>query len=417
MTETQPILVNDAVIFGVLALMLGAVFWTSSSGTPFWRRFYSIFPPLLLCYFLPSLLTAFDVINPEESRLYFVASRYLLPAALVILTMAADIPSVIRLGPKALIMFLTGTAGVIIGGPLALLLASSIAPELVGGGGPDAVWRGMTTVAGSWIGGAANQTAMREIFGVGPQTFSIWVAVDIIVANIWMAVLLAFAANQAAVNRWLKADAIALERVKEKAETYEAETARIPGLKDLIFILAIGFGAVGFSHFCADFLAPFFKETFPEAARFSVHSSFFWLVVIATTLGVGLSFTKVRHLQGAGAMKIGSVFVYILVATVGMQMDIKAITQTPAFFLIGGLWISIHAALLIGVARLIRAPAFFLAVGSQANIGGAASAPVVAAAFHPSLAPVGALLAVLGYILGTFGAWICGQIMRLIVGQ
>jgi uncharacterized membrane protein len=417
MPEPTPVLVNDAVIFGVLALMLGAVFWTSSSGNAVWRRFYSIFPPLLLCYFLPSLLTAFGVINPEQSKLYFVASRYLLPAALVILTMAADIPSVLRLGPKAVIMFLTGTAGVIIGGPLALLAASAIAPELVGGGGPDAVWRGMTTVAGSWIGGAANQTAMREIFGVGPETFSIWVAVDIIVANIWMAVLLAIAANQAAVNRWLKADATALERVKKKAEAFEAETARIPQLKDLIFILAVGFGAMGFSHFCADILAPYFKETFPGAARFSVHSSFFWLVVVATALGVGLSFTKVRDLQGAGAMKIGSVFVYILVATVGMQMDIKAVAQTPAFFLIGGLWIAIHAALLIGVARLIRAPAFFLAVGSQANIGGAASAPVVAAAFHPSLAPVGALLAVLGYILGTFGAWICGQLMRLIVAQ
>jgi len=416
MTEQAP-LSNDAVIFGILALMLGAVFWTSSSGNPLWKRFYSIFPPLLLCYFLPSLLTAFDLIRPEESKLYFVASRYLLPAALVILTMAADIPSVMRLGPKAVILFLTGTAGIVIGGPLALLAASAIAPDLVGVEGPNAVWRGMATVAGSWIGGAANQTAMREIFGVGPEAFSIWVAVDIIVANIWMAILLAFAANQAAVDSWLKADVSALENVKTRAEAYETETARIPLLKDLIFILAIGFGAVGLSHFGADVLAPYFERNFPQADQLSVHSKFFWLVVIATALGVTLSFTRARALQGAGAMKIGSVFVYILVATVGMQMDIKAIAHSPAYFLIGGLWIIIHAALMIGVARLIRAPAFFLAVGSQANIGGAASAPVVAAAFHPSLAPVGALLAVLGYILGTFGAWVCGQLMRLAVGQ
>ena len=408
---------NDAVIFGILAAMLGAVFWTSASAHPAWRRFYSIFPPLLLCYFLPSMLNAFGLIDPEASQLYFVASRYLLPAALVILTMAADIPSVMRLGPKAIVMFLTGTVGVIIGGPLALLAASAVAPDLVGVTGPDAVWRGMSTVAGSWIGGAANQTAMREIFEVGPETFSIWVAVDIIVANIWMAILLAMAANQSAVDRWLKADVSALEEVKARAEAYETQTARIPQLKDLIFIFAIGFGAVGLSHFGADILAPFFEKNFPEADQLSIHSKFFWLVVIATTLGVGLSFTKVRTLQGAGAMKVGSVFVYILVATVGMQMDIKAIAHTPAFFLIGGLWISIHAALLIVVARLIRAPAFFLAVGSQANIGGAASAPVVAAAFHPSLAPVGVLLAVLGYILGTFGAWVSGQAMRLIVGQ
>lgn len=415
--EQAPMLTNDAAIFGVLALMLGFVFWSSASRSPFFIRFYRIFPPLLLCYFLPSLLTAFGIIDPEASSLYFVASRYLLPAALVLLAAAADIPSTLRLGPKALIMFLTGTVGVILGGPAALLAASAIAPDLVGGGGPDAVWRGMTTVAGSWIGGAANQTAMREIFEVGPETFSIWVAVDIVVANIWMAVLLAVAANQKAVDRWLKADVRVLEDVKARAEAYEAETARIPSLSDLMLIFAVGFGAVGLSHVGADILTPFFKANFPDAARFSVHSSFFWLVVFATAIGVALSYSPVRRLNGAGAMKVGSVFVYILVATVGMQMDIKAVAKTPAFFLIGGLWILIHAALIIAVARLIRAPAFFLAVGSQANIGGAASAPVVAAAFHPSLAPVGVLLAVLGYILGTFGAWISGQIMRLIVGQ
>lgn len=410
-------LTNDAVIFGILALMLGFVFWSSESRIAFFVRFYRIFPPLLLAYFLPSLLTSFGFVDPEKSQLYFVASRFLLPAALVILTVVADLPATLRLGPKAVILFLTGTLGVVIGGPIALLTAGLVAPDLVGGEGPDAVWRGMATVAGSWIGGAANQTAIREIFGTGADAFSIWVAVDVIVANVWMAVLLAIAANQAKVDAWLRADASAVDAVRRKAEAYEAEHARIPTLKDLILILAIGFGATGFSHFCADILAPFFKSNFPGAAQFSVHSTFFWIVVIATAIGVGLSFTPARRLQGAGAMKVGSVFIYILVATVGLNMNIRALAETPAFFLIGGLWIAIHAALLILVARLIRAPAFFLAVGSQANIGGAASAPVVAAAFHPSLAPVGVLLAVLGYILGTFGAWISGQAMRLIAGQ
>ncbi len=411
------LLTNDAVVFGLLAAILGLVFWTSESGSPFFKRFYSIFPPLLLCYFLPSLLTSFGVVNPEESNLYFVASRYLLPAALVILTMVADLPATLKLGPKALVMFFTGTIGVVVGGPIAILAASLIAPGLFGAEGPDAVWRGMATLAGSWIGGAANQTAIREIFGTGANAFSIWVAVDVLVANVWMAILLAMAANNVKVDKWLKADASAVEDVKRRAESYEAEHARIPTLKDLILILAVGFGVTGLSHFGADLLAPFFKQRFPDAAQFSVHSTFFWIVVIATAVGVFLSFTRVRSLQGAGATKVGSVFVYVLVATVGLNMNIRALAETPAFFLIGALWISIHAGLLILVAKLIRAPSFFLAVGSQANIGGAASAPVVAAAFHPSLAPVGVLLAVLGYVVGTFGAWICGQLMRLIVGQ
>jgi uncharacterized membrane protein len=379
-----------------------------------WRRFYRVFPPLLLCYFLPSLLTTFGLVDPEQSNLYFAASRYLLPAALVLLTASADLPATISLGPKALIMFFTGTLGVMIGGPVALLIASLVAPDLVAGQGPDAVWRGMATVAGSWIGGSANQTAMYEIFDVGGDIFSVWIAVDIIVANIWMAVLLWIAANQNQADVRLKADRSAVDRVRERAEAYEAEHARIPELRHLIFILAVGFAATGVAHAFADILSGFFGARFPDLDQLSLNSQFFWLVLLATVFGVTLSFTPVRRLQGAGAMKVGSVFIYVLVATVGMNMNVAALLETPAYFAIGALWILVHAGLLIAIAFLIKAPSFFMAVGSQANIGGAASAPVVAAAFHPSLAPVGALLAVLGYIIGTLGAWFTGVVMSLI---
>ncbi|PHR62963.1 MAG: hypothetical protein COA47_01330 [Robiginitomaculum sp.] len=414
MTE-HPMLTNDATIFGILALMLGFVFWSSALKHKGIQTFYRIFPPLLLCYFLPSLLTTFGVINPDQSSLYFVASRYLLPAALVILTASADLPATMKLGPKALILFFTGTIGIMIGGPIALLLTAWVAPDLLGAG-PDAIWRGMATVAGSWIGGSANQTAIREIFDVGSHTFSIWVAVDVIVANVWMAILLTIAANQIAVDKFLRADRSSLDLVRERAEQYEAEHARIPELKDLILILALGFGATGAAHFLADIIAPWFQVNMPELAKYSVHSKFFWLVVSATIMGVVLSFTKARSLQGAGAMKVGTVFVYILVATVGTHMNIKALFDAPAYFLIGAIWMIIHIALLFAVAYAIRAPSFFLAVGSKANVGGAASAPVVAAAFHPSLAPVGALLAVIGYAIGTFGAWFTGMVMQGIAG-
>lgn len=411
----QVLLHNDAVIFGVLALLLGFVFWSSNLENSFAKRFYRIFPPLLLCYFLPSLLTTFGIIDPHESHIYFIASRFLLPAALVLLTASADLPATIKLGPKALVMFFTGTIGIIIGGPLALLATSVVAPDLLGHG-PDAIWRGMATVAGSWIGGSANQTAIREIFEVGPQTFSIWVAVDVIVANVWMAILLTIAANQYAVDRWLRADRTAMDEERKKAESYEAATAHIPALKDLMLILAVGFGATGIAHLVADFLGPWFKTNFPGLEELSLTSKFFWMIITATAIGVVLSFTKVRKLQGAGSMKIGSVFIYILVAAVGTHMNIRALLDAPAFFLIGAFWMTIHAALLFAVAYLIKAPSFFLAVGSKANVGGAASAPVVAAAFHPSLAPVGALLAVLGYIFGTAGAYLTGILMKMAAG-
>jgi len=407
------LITNDAVVLGLLAVILGAVFWASSRQSVWVQRFFTVIPALLLCYFLPSLLTTFGVVDPEESQLYFIASRYLLPAALVLLTVSADLPAVFGLGPKALIMFLTGTVGVMIGGPVALLLTSWVAPELMGAG-PEAIWRGMATVAGSWIGGSANQTALYEIYGAGPDTFSIWIAVDVIVANIWMAVVLFIAANQRMFDKLFRADTTAVDRVRHKAETYEAEHARIPLLKDLIFILAVGFGAVGLSHAIADPLATWFGETWPLAQRLSLDSSFFWLVLIATVIGVLLSFTPARKLQGPGAAKVGSVFVYVLVATVGLNMNIGAILDSPVYFLIGGVWMLIHVALMFAMAFLIRSPSFFLGVGSMANIGGAASAPVAAAAFHPSLAPVGVLLAVVGYIIGTAAAWFTGLVMMQI---
>lgn len=413
--KAAALITNDAVVLGLLAVILAGVFWASSLPNKGVQRFFAFVPALLLCYFLPSLLTTFGVVDPETSRLYFIASRFLLPAALVLLTVSADLPAVFRLGPKALIMFFTGTLGVMLGGPIALVLTSWVAPDLMGAG-PEAIWRGMATVAGSWIGGSANQTALYEIYGAGPDVFSIWIAVDVIVANIWMAGVLWIAANQVRVNRLLRADASAVDRVREKAEAYETENARIPSLKDLIFIVGVGFGAVGLSHALADPLSAWFGANAPWAQRLSLDSSFFWLVLIATVIGVVLSFTPARKLQGPGAAKVGSVFVYVLVATVGLNMNIGAILDSPAYFLIGLVWMAVHVLLLFAVAWLIKAPAFFLGVGSMANIGGAASAPVAAAAFHPSLASVGVLLAVVGYIVGTGAAWFTGLVMMQIAG-
>ena len=111
---------------------------------------------------------------------------------------------------------------------------------------------------------------------------------------------------------------------------------------------------------------------------------------------------------------MGSIFLYVLVAAIGTHMNFTEIFESPSWFLIGAIWMLIHAIIILGVAKLIKAPFFFVAVGSQANVGGAASAPVVASAFSPSLAPVGVLLAVLGYAVGTFGAMLCAELMKAV---
>ncbi|MEW6981950.1 DUF819 domain-containing protein [Colwelliaceae bacterium 6471] len=409
-----PLVTNDATILGFIAIMLGFVFYTANCQSSFWKKFYSIVPAVLVCYFLPSLLNTFGVIDGEKSQVYFVASRYLLPACLVLLTISVDLKAIAGLGKKAIILFFTGTIGIVIGGPIALLIVASVYPEMLGVQGPDAVWKGMTTIAGSWIGGSANQAAMKEIYGAGDQIFSAMVTVDVIVANLWMAVLLIMAANAKSIDEKTGADTSAITALKEKVENFHAKHARIATLPDLMIILAIGLGVTGFAHLFSDTVTPYFVANYPDLARFSFHSKFFWMIVFATTVGIALSFTRLRELEGVGASKVGSAFLYILIASIGMKMDVTMIADTPVYFVIGVIWMVIHASLMLIVAKLIKAPLFYMAVGSQSNVGGAASAPVVASAFHPSLAPVGVLLAVLGYTVGTYMAWLCGQILQSI---
>jgi uncharacterized membrane protein len=431
--DTSPLFENDTIVFGVLMLVLGLIFFTSAKKSGAWNKFYKIVPALFMAYFIPALLTTFGIISPEwtsvtingegvdhSSNLYYMSSRYLLPAALVLMTISIDLKAVFNLGPKALIMFLTGTAGIIIGGPIAVLLIGTFFPEAVGGEGADAVWRGLSTLAGSWIGGGANQTAMLEIYGYNQKLYGGMVFVDIVVANIWMAIILIGIGKTAKIDKWLGADTSAIESLKEKMSTYAKKVERNPTLTDLMILAAIAFGTVSFAHYGAGYLSVFFDDFVnglaPGLTRnmFTfLSSSFFWMISLTTIVGVLLSYTKIRKYEGAGASKIGSVFIYILVASIGMKMDLTLIFENQLLIVIGLVWMVIHALLLIVVAKIIKAPYFFLAIGSQANVGGAASAPIVASAFHPSLATVGVLLAVFGYAIGTLGAVACTVLLQL----
>ncbi|QTL33896.1 MULTISPECIES: DUF819 domain-containing protein [Pseudoalteromonas] len=414
MQESSVLITNNAVVLGLLAIILGFVFYTSNLKTGFWAKFYRYVPALLMCYFLPSLLNTFGIVDGSGNDVYTVAKYFLLPACLVLLTLSIDLKSIMGLGKRAIIMFLTGTVGVVLGGPIALLITATFMPELLGVAGPEAVWRGMAALAGSWIGGGANMVAMKEIYGAGGEIFTIMVTVDIVVANLWMAGLLFLAARHKEIDARTGADTASIERLIDKVQAFEAEHARRPELQDLMLLIAFAFGATGLAHFAADLLVPYFASNFPELKKFSLHSKLFWIIVLVTTIGLALSFTKARNFEAVGASKVGSSFLYILVATIGLHMDITKIVEAPKYVVIGLIWMAVHVGLLFLVAKLIKAPVFYVAVGSKANIGGAASAPVVASAFHPALAPVGVLLAVLGYALGTYAAWLCGQLLRVI---
>ena len=378
-----------------------------------------------------TILNSFNIIAPDwktvatdgsvtehKSQIYFIASRYLLPASLVLMTLGIDLKALLNLGSKALIVFLAGSVGIIIGGPIAILIVSIFSPETVGGADFDAVWRGLTTLAGSWIGGGANQAAMLEIFKYNQEKYGAMVLVDIVIANLGMAFLLYGIGKKKTINRWLKADNSAISELQEKVSSYEASVSRNPSLNDYMLMLAVAFGSVSFAHWGSQFMATFLSDTFesvrdPKSFAATFGGTFFWLITIATFIGIALSYSPLKKLEGAGASKLGSVFIYILVASIGMKMDLGAVLDNPGLILVGFIWMCIHFIVIFAVAKLIKAPYFFIAVGSQANVGGAASAPVVATAFHPSLASVGVLLAIFGYIVGTGGALICAYLMEI----
>lgn len=429
----EPLITNDAITFGLLMLALGLIFYSESIKSGFWSKFYKIVPGLFVAYMVPAFFTTVGLIAPEwestnaageitehHSSLYYVASRFLLPAALVLMTLSIDLKAVFNLGWRALVMFFTGTLGIVIGGPIAILVVSMVSPETVGGAGPDAVWRGLSTLAGSWIGGGANQTAMLEIYGYNQKLYGGMVFVDIVVANIWMAILLIGIGKSKAIDKWLNADNTSIEELKQKVTEFSEQVKRNPSVTDMMIIAAIAFGTVSFAHLCSGFLAGYFdgvvstiqSDTTRNIFTF-LGSKFFWMISISTAVAIGLSFTKAKNFEGAGASKFGSVFIYILVASIGMKMDLTLIFDNVGLIAVGVVWMTIHALLLILVAKLIKAPYFFLAVGSQANVGGAASAPIVASAFHPSLATVGVLLAVFGYAVGTVAAIACTILMQM----
>jgi uncharacterized membrane protein len=413
MSEPTALIQSDIVLLGLIAATLGAIFWASSGPTPFLKRFFAIVPALLLCYFIPAIYNTTGLIDGHATKLYNpVARDVLLPAALVLLTLSIDLPAIIKLGPKLVIVFCAGTLGVMLGAIVSFQVMALIHPETVAGD----TWAGMAALTGSWIGGGANMVAMREVFGVDATTFGQFAVVDVTVASLWMAILLFLAGRSEEIDRRRGVDTRALDEMKAHIAAYQAQHARIPSLTDLMVIVAIALGAVGLAHAIAVPVAAWFAANVSWAAQFSLTSAFVWVVVISTTIGLVLSFTRARRIEAAGASKIGTLFLYFLIACIGMQMDLLALLDRPWLFALGVIWMATHVLVLWIAARLTRAPLFYFAIGSQGNIGAAASAPVVAAAFHPSLAPVGVLLGTVGYATGTYLAYLTGLMLKAMAG-
>ncbi len=409
----MPLIQNDIVVFGLIAATLGVVFWTAARPAGLWKRFYTFVPALLLCYLLPGIYNTVGLIDGNNTKLYNpVARDILLPAALVLLTLAVDIKGILKLGPKLILMYLGASISIMIGAVVAFVVMRWIHPSTVAGD----TWAGMAALAGSWIGGGANMLAMREVFDVNATTFGQFAVIDVGVGYVWMAVLIFLAGRAPQIDAITRADTSGIDQLKQRIEKFQAEHERVASLTDLMLIVAVAFGTVGLSHAIAGPVSAWFKGHVAWASQFSLDAPFVWVVVISTTCGLALSFSRARTLEGAGASKLGSLLLYFLIACIGMQMDLLALLQRPWLFALGLIWILVHIALLLALALALRVPFFYFTIGSQSNIGGPASAPVVAAAFHPSLAPVGVLLGTMGYATGTYLAYIVGITLRALAG-
>ena len=390
----ETVLIDDS--FGIIAVLLvvPAVIY-SLANTKKCAKFFAIIPSLVFAYFIPTLLSACHVI-PMSAPIYGDIKTYLLPASLLLLTISVDIKGIFGLGYKAVIMFLTATAGVVIGGPIALLIFKNMLPV--------DVWQGMAALAGSWIGGGANFIAIGSAVGATSTMLGMMVIVDVLASNIWRGGVFFLAGKSKAIDKYFNADSSAIDDLVTKTVEFQEKTKRIPTSVDYMVMLG--------GTFAITWLAMKLGNILPEIGTIISHST--WRLIIITTVGVGLSFTKIKNYDGAGASKIGSVLLFMLIGVIGAGADVKEVMNYPILFAMGITWIAVHVIIMVIVMRLIRAPLFFMAVGSQANIGGAASAPIVASAFHPALASVGVMLGIAGYVLGTYAALLCAWLLKLV---
>ena len=385
---------DPTAVFAYLAGVLAVVFWMS--GLPRLEKLFRVTPPVIYAYFVPTLSTTIGI-TPADSPAYDWMVRYLLPVALLLLMITIDLKSIARLGKLALIMVVAGTVGIVIGAPIALLAAGPFLPE-------DA-WMGLAALSGSWIGGTANMVAIAESVGTPDALLGPIIVVDTVVGYGWMGVLLFFSGWQARFDRRIGASTAAIEDANRRLDDLDRDREPVD-LRNAAMIVGLGFaGAV---------LAVVAGERLPAVGDPTIISHTTWAVLIVVTVGLALSLTPVRRLERAGASRIGYAALYLLLTAIGAQADLGAVLEAPAFLAAGAIWIAVHAGVLLVVARLVRAPLFFFATGSMANIGGAASAPVVAGVYHPAMAPVGLLMAVFGYVLGIYAALGCAWLLGAI---
>ncbi len=384
-------------IMALFTAILGFVFWLDSF--EIFEPVFKYLPPVIWAYFVPMLCTTFGI-TPAESAIYDWMSAYLLPFSLFLLMISVDLKAILRLGPMALFMMCAGTLGIVVGGPVVFAIFGPFFDDPM-------AWKGFAALSGSWIGGTANMVAMKQSFGTPDSTLGPLLVVDVVAGYGWMGVLIFLSAYQNHFDDWMQADTSTMDALQEKMKNTD-DHRRPVTLRDLAVMVGLALAATVVAKAGGGML--------PEigTADATIISTDTWAILLVVTGGLLLSFTPLQEMENAGASRMGYFALYLLLTSIGAKADLAAVLDVPLYLLAGIVWILIHIAFLLVAARMVRAPLFFVATGSMANVGGAASAPIVAGVYLPAMAPVGLLMGVAGYILGIYAALGCGSLIGLV---
>lgn len=403
---------SDLGIGFFLVFLLCSLFYTHTSSITLFKQFYRIFPLMLMCYTLPAIFSSLNIIDASHSQLSEMAKTHLMPGCLFLLILGTDFFALSLVGKKLLGMYVLGAVSICIGGPLSLWLGSIFFPNELVWQGDNAAWKGMSTLMANWLGGTANQLAVKEIHSVGDAVFAVMMAINILFSGIWMVILLFIAERQDKIDDFLKADKsyrpIFCTDIKRKVIGKQTSYYWILILSLTFFIV------IFFSEKLSSFLATRIANSFPHLFKYNLTSEFFWSVLIATFLGLLFSLTNARHVLVKETQQAALFFIYIMIMLMGLNFDISALSAAPYYVCIALIWFSIHIIILFIFTVFFRLPIMYFAIASQCNIGGAASAPVIASAFHPRLASAALLMAVWGYTWASLLAWYLGFLMQFI---
>ena len=389
---------------GVLAVLCAvAAFWFVVDQVTQWKLFQYV-PPLLFIYATPVFLNNLDVIPSSGTPVYAGLSDFVLPAFIVLMLIKVDVPAAVRVMGKGVLVMLMGTAGVVVGAVVSYFIVHRwLAPD---------AWTGFGALAGSWIGGTGNMAAASEMLQTPPEQFGLAVIADNVIYLVWLPILLASKNVAERFNKWTGVPEGRL-RLMDSAAAVNLDDERVPEMRDYLYLAAIAIGVTWLSTRLAAAIFGATQADFPGLQDILNEST--WRILLLTTISLILSTTRISRLPNATAL--GTAMIYVFVAGMGARASVEGLAQAPAFLLGAFIWIFIHGAFCVAGAKIFKVDVHSAAIASAANIGAAASAPIVAAFHRPSLVPVSILMALIGYALGNYLAPLAGHLARIAAGQ